>query len=41
MRVTCDCGNDTFHIEVALPLTGYAVCTECGEKREIGADNRA
>lgn len=36
MRVTCECGNDTFHILFQPPLKGVAQCTECGEKRGIG-----
>lgn len=41
MRISCDCGNDTFYIRWEPPLRGFAVCTECGEEREIGGDNRA
>lgn len=36
MRVTCDCGNDTFHINFEPPLRGFAECTECGKEQEIG-----
>lgn len=41
MLVTCDCGNDAFNIRFEPPLRGFAVCTECGEEREIGADTKA
>ena len=41
MRVTCDCGNETFYINFVPPLRGVAECTECGEEREIGADTKA
>lgn len=41
MYVSCDCGNKTFHIDFVPPLRGFAVCTECDERQEIGGDNRA
>jgi hypothetical protein len=35
MLVTCDWGNETFRIRFEPPLRGFAVCTDCGEEREI------
>lgn len=38
MRITCDCGNDTFYLNFLPPLRCIVECNECGETREIGGD---
>lgn len=41
VHIECECGSTTFHLNFKPPLRCDAVCTQCGDETEIGADNYA
>lgn len=38
MRIKCDCGNDTFHINFKPPFNIEAECTKCSKAQPIGGE---